>query len=405
MVEHWTENPGVGGSIPPLSTPGMPVEPVETWGHGLSLLVSLLVLTATIAPAGAGSWETVLFRHDFNTSVNGSPDADVWLVNHPGHWWWTQGRTHFPEPSTPGLPSPRVEDGICVIEHHHYNPWDLGNPNEWFLGGEIRTVDAFAPNRAYRFEARVRSQPFQNGLVSSFFLYGYDGANSDEVDFEFVSKWTNDDEVWPDGDPVLTNTWNESAQKPLVVVPEALDLSEWNTFRIYWYPSAHRIDWAWLDPVNGETLLRTETDSAFVPDEPMAIYFNFWAPCYTSWGHGCDAWDAAADSSLQPVNAEGQNVIFSYEIDYIEAIATLGDVSGDGIVNGLDVSPFVHILTSGLYDVSADMNGDGAVNGLDVDSFVAAVLDVGTQTVPEPSALILATGALLVLFCRRCKAC
>ncbi|MHC4062982.1 MAG: hypothetical protein ACYSUI_00555, partial [Planctomycetota bacterium] len=89
-------------------------------------------------------------------------------------------------------------------------------------------------------------------------------------------------------------------------------------FRIYWVPSLHRIDWTWVDPINGETLLRTEGDSFFVPDEPMALYFNFWAPCYTSWVHECGTWDDAADANLQPVNEPGQNEIHRYEIDHVE---------------------------------------------------------------------------------------
>jgi hypothetical protein len=277
------------------------------------------------ASAFGASWGTVVFRHDFDTSVGGMPDPDVWVVNHPGIWWWTQGRTHFPNPD-PWLPTgefPRVENGICIIRHHHYNPWDLGDPNEWFLGGEIRTVREFAPDRAYRIEAKVRSHPYPNGLVTSFFAYGWDGAQNDEIDFEFVSNGTNDDTSYPSGDPVLANAFDDAAQKPRTIAPEGLDLSEWNTFRIYWDPDLNRIDWSWIDPLHGETWLRTETDAFFVPDEPMALYFNFWAPCYTSWGHGCPPWDEAADAILEPVNQPNENEIHEYAIDYVE-VAVLG---------------------------------------------------------------------------------
>jgi hypothetical protein len=40
---------------------------------------------------------------------------------------------------------------------------------------------------------------------------------------------------------------------------------------------------------------------------------------------------------------------------------------------------------------------DQVVNGLDVDPFVAAVLGVGTQSIPEPSTLLLALVALGVI--------
>jgi hypothetical protein len=76
----------------------------------------------------------------------------------------------------------------------------------------------------------------------------------------------------------------------------------------------------------------------------------------------------------------------------------VGDVNGDGEVNGLDVDPFVAVLLNGstelLLNLKADMNGDGEVNGLDVDPFVAAVIGGGTQPIPEPSTLLLAILAL-----------
>jgi hypothetical protein len=67
----------------------------------------------------------------------------------------------------------------------------------------------------------------------------------------------------------------------------------------------------------------------------------------------------------------------------------LGDVNLDGIVNGLDVDPFVDVLLNGPFQDEADMNADGEVNGLDVDPFVAAVVGGGVQAVPEPSTLVL----------------
>jgi hypothetical protein len=74
----------------------------------------------------------------------------------------------------------------------------------------------------------------------------------------------------------------------------------------------------------------------------------------------------------------------------------LGDVNGDGVVNGLDVDPFVDVLLSGPYQLEADMNEDQVVNGLDVDPFVAAMVG-GVQQIPEPSNLLLALLALGVV--------
>ena len=51
----------------------------------------------------------------------------------------------------------------------------------------------------------------------------------------------------------------------------------------------------------------------------------------------------------------------------------LGDVNRDGVVNLLDVTPFVGLLSTGDYTANADMNVDGIVNLLDVALFVDAL--------------------------------
>ena len=85
----------------------------------------------------------------------------------------------------------------------------------------------------------------------------------------------------------------------------------------------------------------------------------------------------------------------------------VGDINGDGEVNGLDVDPFVDVVLNGsderLTLLKADMNGDNEVNGLDVDPFVAAVVGAaGQANVPEPSTIVLAGLALLgLVWCGR----
>ena len=51
----------------------------------------------------------------------------------------------------------------------------------------------------------------------------------------------------------------------------------------------------------------------------------------------------------------------------------VGDVNCDGIVNLLDVAPFVEAVSNSVYDVKADANFDGADNLLDVAPFVALI--------------------------------
>ncbi len=49
----------------------------------------------------------------------------------------------------------------------------------------------------------------------------------------------------------------------------------------------------------------------------------------------------------------------------------LGDVNLDGVVNLLDVAPFVDLITSATFQVEADINEDGFVDLLDVAPFIA----------------------------------
>ena len=48
----------------------------------------------------------------------------------------------------------------------------------------------------------------------------------------------------------------------------------------------------------------------------------------------------------------------------------LGDINLDGVVNLLDVTPFVNLLTEGIFQAEGDINQDGFVNLLDVSGFV-----------------------------------
>ena len=49
----------------------------------------------------------------------------------------------------------------------------------------------------------------------------------------------------------------------------------------------------------------------------------------------------------------------------------VGDINGDGVIDLLDVEPFVDLLISGEYNAVADINGDGVVDLLDVGPFVS----------------------------------
>jgi hypothetical protein len=114
-------------------------------------------------------------------------------------------------------------------------------------------------------------------------------------------------------------------------------------------------------------------------------------------------WDPAGGKSEQfffNITAAGGsagNIPLIGQIQPLDEGPLLGDVNGDGDVNGLDVDPFVDVLLNGPFQEEADMNEDGEVNGLDVDLFVAAVVGGGQVAVPEPQALLLALAAGLTL--------
>ena len=51
-------------------------------------------------------------------------------------------------------------------------------------------------------------------------------------------------------------------------------------------------------------------------------------------------------------------------------IDLLCDVNLDGVVNFLDIAPFISVLTIGNFQAEADCNQDGVVNFLDIAPFI-----------------------------------
>lgn len=101
----------------------------------------------------------------------------------------------------------------------------------------------------------------------------------------------------------------------------------------------------------------------------------------------------------------------SLMLSALEQALLLGDVNTDGVIDGLDIDPFVTLLTGGGFQGEADLNSDGIVDALDIDPFVGLLSGSGSvstselsaiQAVPEPtSALLLGLGGLAVLRRRR----
>ena len=84
------------------------------------------------------------------------------------------------------------------------------------------------------------------------------------------------------------------------------------------------------------------------------------------------------DTLVIDINNDGNLDLFmatcdNYHMFVNTAPLLLGDVNQDGVVNLLDVDPFVNLLSNGGFIPQADMNGDGIINLLDVNDFVAAI--------------------------------
>jgi len=137
---------------------------------------------------------------------------------------------------------------------------------------------------------------------------------------------------------------------------------------------------------------------------------------------------AANDGIFTWANAiVGENGVQYTGIGGSKSSLKLADMNGDGAVNGLDVTPFVQVLTDlpayqlafpGLDGVGrGNINGDADANGLDVTPFVGCVtgggcpgagggsaLVGGSTVVPEPaSAVLMAFGALVIAMVRRVR--
>jgi hypothetical protein len=94
-------------------------------------------------------------------------------------------------------------------------------------------------------------------------------------------------------------------------------------------------------------------------------------------GVGLDTIDSGSDAFcmstfgrhilFEGILADGTNGAFLIQLEPF----VLGDVNCDGIVNLLDVQPFVALLVSGAFSFKADINQDLRVNMLDVGPFVA----------------------------------
>ena len=72
-------------------------------------------------------------------------------------------------------------------------------------------------------------------------------------------------------------------------------------------------------------------------------------------------------------NPDGQEFFASHphgEITFVGDAVLLGDVNMDGIVDFLDIQPFIDLLAGQMFQAEADINSDGSVNFFDIQPFI-----------------------------------
>ena len=297
--------------------------------HGFLLTACFCAAGVSINPAEA----QVLLRDDFDGS---SLNTALWRIPNAGPGSFL-GRTQLETAALPG-----VGGGIATLTLDTYNPTAAGS---LFRGSEIITNSLYSRDNGLIFEARTRLvSPTAGGLIGSLFSYDVFGSIRDEIDFELVSN-----DVINNNDRILTNVFQDDpftgpgsgGDSAFVAVP-GIDLTQFNTYRIEWLPN--RLDWY----VN-DVLVRTATND--LPDDPMSIRLNLWAPD--------PAFAVAYNPALQPTGSPGSNQEYRYEIDFVE-------------IRRPDAPAFTN---PGFEDFGGSLNGWGAfgdaIGNVSADSTVA----------------------------------
>ena len=112
-------------------------------------------------------------------------------------------------------------------------------------------------------------------------------------------------------------------------------------------------------------------------DDWTRVYYDDQFVTEYSWTGGIlGNANGAADIAAVDLFANGSSPVFYDDLVLEPAYdfaPLLGDINLDGVINLLDVYPFIDLLSNGTYQLEADMNSDGSVNLLDVDAFIDAL--------------------------------
>ena len=85
------------------------------------------------------------------------------------------------------------------------------------------------------------------------------------------------------------------------------------------------------------------------------------------------------DGEIAVADENGENDFTITVPDGVEPFVLRGDVNLDGMVNFLDIAPFISRLADMENQAEADLNEDGVVNFLDISPFIQALTNGGMQ--------------------------
>ena len=82
--------------------------------------------------------------------------------------------------------------------------------------------------------------------------------------------------------------------------------------------------------------------------------------------------------NLNAVDPDNFNAGSTISVALPATTVLLGDVNLDGMVNFLDISPFIQRLSNQVLQAEADVNQDGAVSFLDISPFIMVLTAAGS---------------------------
>lgn len=246
---------------------------------------------------------------------------------------------------------------------------NYGGRNRFFVGGATGQTSGFWPRRVIMgFD--VSSLQGRYGRISSVTvrLAVSESANSGTLQ---VFRFADANAGWVEG----TETGASIGDPPDV------GMSTWNN-RIQGLNSGDSMPWAGMvgagqSGVDYEDLLfefsYDSMTAGFIDldldPELMNELINDWT-CGTNAGLFLRVEGPEIDNEIRFHSKEADEVADRPQliIDYDPIL--IGDVNLDGVINLLDVAPFVQTLTDGVYLPNADINMDCSVDLLDVAPFV-----------------------------------